>query len=120
MIKFDAAVLIMPGLGNSGDHHWQTLWENKFGFPRVQQDNWDTPVKTEWLARVDDYVKKKNKFLPKISKWISEHGGGPMIPYSADFETKVTSVGTDPEVRKKAAEELGAPSCISRIIKVGY
>jgi uncharacterized protein len=60
MIQFDAAVLIMPGLGNSGDHHWQTLWENKFGFQRVQQDNWDTPVKTEWLARVDDYVKKSD------------------------------------------------------------
>lgn len=69
---------------------------------------------------IDDYVKKKNKHLPKISKWISEHGGGPMIPYSADFESKVVSVGTDPEARKKAAEEMGSPSCIPRIIKVGY
>jgi uncharacterized protein len=58
MKQFDAAVLIMPGLGNSGDDHWQTLWENKYGFQRVQQDNWDTPVKAEWLARVDDCVMK--------------------------------------------------------------
>lgn len=38
---------------------------------------------------IDDYVKKKNKHLPRISKWISEHGGGPMIPFSADFEKTV-------------------------------
>lgn len=68
----------------------------------------------------DDYVKKKNKYLPKVQKWISEHGGGPMIPFSANFEKKVIAGGTDPEVRAKAAEELGAPSCIPKIIKVGY
>ena len=68
----------------------------------------------------EDYVKKKNKHLPKIQKWISEHGGGPMIPYSADFEKEVTSQGSDEEVRRKIAEELGSPSCIAKIIKTGY
>ena len=48
---------------------------------------------------IEDYVKKKNKHLPKIAKWISEHGGGPMIPFSADFESKVTSAGLEKEVR---------------------
>ena len=68
----------------------------------------------------DDYIKKKNKYLPKIQKWISEHGGGPMIPFSAEFEKKVTSQGVDPEVRRKIAEELGSPSCIPKLIKTGY
>lgn len=68
----------------------------------------------------DDYIKKKNKYLPKVQKWISEHGGGPMIPFSANFEKQVISQGTDPEIRRKVAEELGAPSCIPKIIKVGY
>jgi len=27
--------------------------------------------------------------LPKIAAWIKENGGGPMIPYSADFERDV-------------------------------
>ncbi len=67
-----------------------------------------------------DYKNKKNKYLPKITKWISEHGGGPIIPFSADFETKVVANGTDQESRKKAAEELGAPSMLNKIIKVGY
>lgn len=43
-----------------------------------------------------------------------------MIPFSAEFEKKVVSQGTDPEVRKKVAEELGAPSCIQKIITTGY
>ena len=68
----------------------------------------------------DNYITKKNKWLPKIQAWIKEHGGGPMIPYSAAFEAKVIAQGTDPEVRKKVAEELGAPSMINKIIKVGY
>ncbi|TNV78417.1 hypothetical protein FGO68_gene7455 [Halteria grandinella] len=69
---------------------------------------------------IEDYVKKKNKYLPKILKWIQEHGGGPMIPFSADFEKRVTSEGSDPQVRKKIADEMGAPSSIPKLIKTGY
>ena len=43
-----------------------------------------------------------------------------MIPFSAEFESQVCSQGPDPEVRKKIAEELGCPSAIPKIIKVGY
>ena len=68
----------------------------------------------------EEYVTKKNKWLPKINEWIQAHGGGPMIPYSAEFESKVIANGTDPEIRKKAAADMGAPSIINRIIRVGY
>ena len=34
----------------------------------------------------EEYKAKKNKWLPKIMQWINANGGGPMIPYSADFE----------------------------------
>jgi predicted alpha/beta hydrolase family esterase len=30
-------VLIVPGLGNSGPAHWQSLWEAHDGYHRVQQ-----------------------------------------------------------------------------------
>lgn len=43
-----------------------------------------------------------------------------MVPFSAEYESRIVAHGTDPEVRKKAALELGQPSCINRIIKVGY
>merc|ERR1712166_69268 len=37
----------------------------------------------------DEYKAKKNKFLPKIAAWIKENGGGPMLPFSAEFEKEV-------------------------------
>ncbi len=34
-------VLILPGFGGSGPEHWQTLWEERYGYDRVVQDDWD-------------------------------------------------------------------------------
>jgi hypothetical protein len=52
----------------------------------------------------DEYITKKNKWLPKILKWINENGGGPMVPYSADFEKEVMQIAGSPdkEARDKA------------------
>ncbi|MBS0161794.1 MAG: alpha/beta hydrolase [Nitrospira sp.] len=46
--------LIVPGIGNSGPRHWQTLWEqNHPRWQRVQQRDWDHPVLDEWLRGLD-------------------------------------------------------------------
>ncbi len=54
-------------------------------------------------------MKKKNKYLPKIKEWIDQHGGGPMLPYSASFEKEVLELAGSPdkEARDKAASEMG-------------
>lgn len=52
-------VLILPGLGNSGLQHWQSLWEKANpGFVRVQQRDWDKPVCEEWVAMLEAAVKQ--------------------------------------------------------------
>jgi predicted alpha/beta hydrolase family esterase len=44
------SVLIVPGWGDSGPEHWQTLWERANpGFRRVVQRDWEHPIKTEWV-----------------------------------------------------------------------
>ena len=43
-----------------------------------------------------------------------------MIPFSAEFEKEVSSVGPDPLARAEKAKELGAKSMLDRIIKIGY
>jgi hypothetical protein len=48
-----ARVLLVPGLGNSGPEHWQSLWEIRTGYLRVEQRDWDTPVLSDWLAGLD-------------------------------------------------------------------
>jgi uncharacterized protein len=45
-----APVLIVPGWGDSGPGHWQTLWERANpDFRRVVQRDWLSPVCTEWV-----------------------------------------------------------------------
>ncbi|MBM4363070.1 MAG: alpha/beta hydrolase [Deltaproteobacteria bacterium] len=51
-----ARVLILPGHGDSGPGHWQTLWEESRGFERVVQDEWERPELAAWLARLGERV----------------------------------------------------------------
>jgi len=47
------AVYTVPGLGGSGDAHWQTLWERAHpGWRRVTQKDWDTPDLEGWAQKV--------------------------------------------------------------------
>lgn len=57
-MKFKSNILIVPGLGNSGQGHWQTIWENEFGFVRINQRDWETPVRDEWVEAVQQEVSK--------------------------------------------------------------
>jgi uncharacterized protein len=49
-------VFTLPGLNNSGPQHWQTLWEEEYGFTRIQQQEWDTPVCKDWINAIDEVV----------------------------------------------------------------
>lgn len=53
----NASVLILPGWQNSGPLHWQTLWEQQYAsFRRVQQSDWQTPRRGDWLGRIAEEV----------------------------------------------------------------
>jgi predicted alpha/beta hydrolase family esterase len=46
-------ILIVPGLGGSGETHWQTHLQRVLpGTIRVEQDDWDRPDLARWLARL--------------------------------------------------------------------
>jgi predicted alpha/beta hydrolase family esterase len=46
-------ILIVPGLGGSGPHHWQTYLERSFpGVSRVHQDDWERPDRDVWVERL--------------------------------------------------------------------
>jgi hypothetical protein len=53
-------VLLLPGWQNSGEGHWQTLWEQRLGHLRVQQDDWLWPRRGDWMARLDDVVRAQD------------------------------------------------------------
>jgi uncharacterized protein len=49
-------VLILPGWQNSGSEHWQSRWEALHGFQRVDQHDWMTPRRGDWIARLEEVI----------------------------------------------------------------
>jgi predicted alpha/beta hydrolase family esterase len=49
-------VLTLPGLCSSGPTHWQSRWERRYGYARVEQDDWDRPERDAWLMKLEAAV----------------------------------------------------------------
>jgi predicted alpha/beta hydrolase family esterase len=49
-------VLLLPGWENSPPLHWQSLWEDRHAYARVEQHDWMTPLRGDWIARLEDVV----------------------------------------------------------------
>lgn len=50
-------VLVVPGIGSSGPLHWQTRWElSNPSFSRVEQRDWETPLRSDWVAVLEKAV----------------------------------------------------------------
>lgn len=63
-----------------------------------------------------DYIRKKNKHLPKIVEWINENAkGDPLIPISVSYESRLTQFETEAEA-KEEAKNVGADSVLPKVI----
>ncbi len=52
-------LVIVPGWRNSGPGHWQTLWTQGLpGARRVEQDDWATPLREAWVARLGETIEQ--------------------------------------------------------------
>jgi predicted alpha/beta hydrolase family esterase len=98
---------ILPGLNSSGPQHWQTYWENEYGFTRIQQADWDTPVCKDWISTVDAFVTKypleKNILIGHslacctIVKWAQQYNRivkGALLVAPSDTEAPSYPPGT--------------------------
>jgi predicted alpha/beta hydrolase family esterase len=52
-----SSVLVLPGYADSGEDHWQTLWERRYGYVRVVQDDWLAPQRGDWVAALERAVR---------------------------------------------------------------
>lgn len=51
------SIIIVPGWRDSGPGHWQTLWAERLPQARrVVQDDWHTPTRSAWVARLEEAV----------------------------------------------------------------
>lgn len=68
----------------------------------------------------EEYIKKKNKWLPKIKEWIDSHSpGDPLIPMSASFEYSISLLESNQE-KEEFQKKNGANSVLPKIIVTGY
>lgn len=66
-----------------------------------------------------DFIRKKNKWLPKIKEFVDANDPGAMIiPFSGAFELKLTEL--DEEAKKAYIDETKNTSVLDRIIVQGY
>ena len=61
-------IFTLPGWLNSPPTHWQSLWETAFGDVRVQQHDWDTPLRGDWITRLEDTVQNHLAKQPDASQ----------------------------------------------------
>lgn len=63
-----------------------------------------------------DYIRKKNKHLPKIAEWVKEHAeGDPIIPVSVAYEERLTHFETEAEALAEQ-KNVGADSALPKIV----
>jgi uncharacterized protein len=53
-------LFLLPGWLDSGPSHWQSRWEaapdSAYPISRVQQSDWQRPLRGDWCARLDEVV----------------------------------------------------------------
>lgn len=65
-----------------------------------------------------DYIRKKNKWLPKIFEWVAAHGGDPIIPFSGALESKLFDMPADE--KEAYLKDAAAVSALPKVIVTGF
>lgn len=62
-----------------------------------------------------DYIRQKNKYLPKVAEWIKQNAAGdPVIPISVSLEERLTRF-SDAEAEEEC-KKLGTKSALPKVI----
>ncbi|OJJ49631.1 hypothetical protein ASPZODRAFT_156719 [Penicilliopsis zonata CBS 506.65] len=63
-----------------------------------------------------DYIRQKNKYLPKVFEWIKENSpGDPLIPISVSFEERLTRM-EDEKAAEEECKSLNTKSALPKVI----
>ncbi|WP_394845559.1 alpha/beta fold hydrolase [Pendulispora brunnea] len=68
-------IILVPGIGNSGEAHWQSRWqERNASMRRMRCSDWDRPDLGEWIAALDREVAAS-----KEPPWLVAHSLGCLL-----------------------------------------
>jgi uncharacterized protein len=83
-------VVIVPGLHNSDEQHWQSLWQARLpGSQRIRVDDWDTPNLAAWRKGIVDVLETL-----KTPSVLIAHSFGTLASASiaAEFPDKIAAL----------------------------
>lgn len=86
----DQPILIVPGLRNSDEQHWQSLWQAQLpNSKRIHVDDWSTPDLDKWKAGIRAELNKLDQ--PVV---IIAHSFGTLASASiaAEFPEKIAAL----------------------------
>lgn len=49
-------VWLLPGWQDSDAEHWQSCWQRRHGYRRLEQHDWQRPLRGDWSARLQETV----------------------------------------------------------------
>jgi obg-like ATPase 1 len=68
-----------------------------------------------------DYLRKSNKYLPKIAEFVKERGGNePVIPISCEFELEMLDLESGGQLEAYQKENPTHKTIMNRVLKMGY
>lgn len=97
----DTLFLILPGLGDSGEDHWQHYWLQKFpNAVKLVQEDWEKPILKTWLKRLNQVVESLDSPIvfvahslaaPLVAHWSAKYVDrkviGAMLVAPADVDS---------------------------------
>jgi len=67
-------VLLVPGLGDSGPHHWQSYWEGEVAnAAKVQLGRWDDPHRNTWVNQLDLAIHRAGRPVILVAHSLACH-----------------------------------------------
>jgi predicted alpha/beta hydrolase family esterase len=81
----DYPVFVVPGIGNSGPLHWQSVWEASHpGWRRLVVEHWDQVACDDWVSAIEQQVAQSDDTLIvahslgclAVAHWASRYSPG--------------------------------------------
>ncbi len=107
--NFEPAILMLPGLNNSGPRHWQTLWEQELpNAKRVELGMWDNPHRNTWVNQLNLAIHKAGRPVILVAHSLACHAVAWWNEYEsqgADGPVKGALLVAPPDVEKEGVDE---------------
>lgn len=100
----DADILVLPGLGNSGDGHWQLRWSERMNTAAiVEQADWDEPDLDDWVLTIEQAVRLTDRPVVLVAHSLAVLAVAHVAPRLAHSNVRGAFLVSLPDVEQSEA-----------------